>query len=167
MNWEALAAISEIVGTITIVATLIYVAIQINQNSTMLRTAASQERVQRDFDITSPLIENREVAELWFNGRSDLESLDEVDKHRLMFFQRRAIVHWSSMFELRTLNLLSDPSWNELVWLIHSMNQDQGLRWTWSVFKESFEIPFQEFIEEQFAEDNQKDDYPATTSEES
>ncbi len=42
MNWEAISAISEIVGAIAVVITLIYVAMQIGQNTKMMRSGAKQ-----------------------------------------------------------------------------------------------------------------------------
>lgn len=37
MNWEAVIAIAELIGMIAVVATLIYVAIQVRQNSELIR----------------------------------------------------------------------------------------------------------------------------------
>ena len=42
MNWEAISAVSEIVGAIAVVISLIYVATQIHQNTRMMRSAAKQ-----------------------------------------------------------------------------------------------------------------------------
>lgn len=93
MNWEAIGAIGEIIGSVAVVASLAYVAIQLRQNTEMMRALDSQERVQRDFDISSALIESRDMAEIWTKGQRDFQSLDEVDQNRLIFFERRAIVH--------------------------------------------------------------------------
>jgi hypothetical protein len=51
MNWDAIGAIGEIVGAIAVLATLIYLAIQIRQNSAIQRAQTHQqlalERVNR------------------------------------------------------------------------------------------------------------------------
>ena len=40
MNWEAVGAISEVVGAIGVIATLAYLAVQIRQNSAHLAESA-------------------------------------------------------------------------------------------------------------------------------
>ena len=37
MNWEALGALSELIGAIAVVLTLIYLAVQIRQNTRAIR----------------------------------------------------------------------------------------------------------------------------------
>jgi hypothetical protein len=150
MNWEAVSAIGEIIGSVAVVASLAYVAIQLRQNTEMMRSLASQERVQRDFDLVDSLIENRDVAELWTKGQQDFESLDEIDRNRLIFFERRAIVHWNNMFQLKQGKQLPESDWNEIAWLIRSLGANQGLLATWNIFRVSFAQPFQNVIDEQF-----------------
>ena len=84
-------------------------------------------------------------------GQSALDSLDEVDRLRLMMFNRRVVVHWHNMFAMRMQNLLPDTDWNELRWLIKFFSSNQALLETWGVFKPSFERGFQEFIDERFS----------------
>ena len=42
MNWEALGAIAELVGAIAVIATLVYLAIQIRQNTASVKANAHQ-----------------------------------------------------------------------------------------------------------------------------
>lgn len=42
MNWEAIGAIGEVVGAIGVIATLVYLALQIRQNSNVVRSATRQ-----------------------------------------------------------------------------------------------------------------------------
>ena len=37
MDWNAVSAIAEIIGALVVVASLIYIAVQIKQNSTLLK----------------------------------------------------------------------------------------------------------------------------------
>ncbi len=43
MNWDAIGAIGEIVGALAVLATLIYLAVQIRQNSDMQRAQTHQQ----------------------------------------------------------------------------------------------------------------------------
>ena len=151
MTLEQIASIAEIIGLILVIASLIYVAQQLRQNIDMMRVNASSERVQRNNDLIKSIVERREVAEYWMKGATEFDSLDETDRQRLIFFERRAILHWHNMFGLHAQNLVPDSDWNELTWIIRNIGRRQSIRETWSIFKDSFRKPFQEFIEEQFS----------------
>ena len=71
MALEHYASVAEIVGVLLVIASLLYVAKQLKQTTNMMRVTASNERVEREYDILNSLIENREVAEYWVKGESD------------------------------------------------------------------------------------------------
>ncbi|MDD9888763.1 MAG: hypothetical protein OXU30_00295 [Gammaproteobacteria bacterium] len=48
MNWEAVGAISEIIGALAVVATLAYLAVQIRQSNDLLRSESRQTLVSND-----------------------------------------------------------------------------------------------------------------------
>jgi len=150
MVLEQWAYISEISAAIAVVASLIYVAKQLGQNTAMMRVNASNERMQREFDISSTVIESQEFAEIWCKGDTEFDSLDDIDRQRLIFFERRAIVHWNNMFGSRTQNLLDDSTWLELRWVIQNFGKRRASRETWQIVKIAFEKPFQDFIDEQY-----------------
>ncbi len=57
MNWEAIGAISEAVGAVAIVATLVYLAIQIRQNTAIVKGSAYQEWVSANLELNMAAIE--------------------------------------------------------------------------------------------------------------
>lgn len=151
MALEHIASLAEIFGLVLVIASLIYVARQIRQTTDMMRVGASNERIQRDTDIVNSLVHSREVAEYWMKGATQFDSLDEVDKQRLIFFERRAILHWHNMFGLHEQNLVPEADWHELKWIIRNIGRRQSVRASWRIFKDSYEKPFQQFIETQFS----------------
>ncbi len=151
MTLENIASLAEIFGLMLVIASLIYVARQLGQTTAIMRVNASGERLQRDTDIANSIIHSREVAEYWIKGATELDSLDETDRQRLMFFERRAIMHWHNMFGLHAQNLVPDSDWQELKWVIQNIGRRQALRESWRIFKGGYQKPFQEFIDEQFS----------------
>ena len=151
MTLEQYAYLGEIAAAIAVVISLVYVARQLRQNTDMLRLAAASERVERDFEIAAPMIQSRELAEIWVAGESDWEGLDAVDQQRLMFFERRAIVLWHHLFQLREKKLLPDADWHEHTWIIRNLGRRRPIRETWKVFEEAYEVSFRDFVNSQFA----------------
>jgi len=151
MTLEQYAYLGEIVAALGVVMSLVYVARQLGQNTEMLRLGAASERVERDFEIAGPIIESRDVAELWTKGQADWDSLDAVDQNRLMFFERRAIVLWHHLFQLRQRNLLPDADWHEHRWIIRNLGRRRPIREAWKVFEAAYEPSFRSFVNQQFA----------------
>jgi len=84
MTLEQVAFVGEIIASIAVIASLVYVARRVGQNTAMMRVKAASERLQREFDIASPMIQNRDIAEIWVTAASDFDSLDNVDKERML-----------------------------------------------------------------------------------
>lgn len=61
MNWEAIGAVSEIIGVIAVIVTLAYLAVQIRQNNDLLRSESRQALVTNDVTSLSVNMENADV----------------------------------------------------------------------------------------------------------
>jgi hypothetical protein len=151
MTLAQLADLADVIGVLLLVASLVYVARQLRQNTEMMRAAASSGRVERDYQLVSPMIDSRQIAELWGKGEKDFGGLDKVDQTRLLFFERKAISLWNHDFQLRKRNLLPDADWHEHVWIIQNIGQRQAVRAAWHAFRGAYEPAFQEFMDSQFA----------------
>jgi hypothetical protein len=89
MNWEAIGAIGEVLGALGVVVTLVFLAVQIRQNTGQLeentrtlKTTALDE-TQRSWDHwRRHVIEDRSLAELWNRGLEDPKGLDQADALR-------------------------------------------------------------------------------------
>ena len=151
MTLEQLANLADVVGILLIVASLVYVARQLGQNTEMMRVAASSGRVERDYQVVSPIVESREVAEMWEKGEKDFDSLDKVDQIRMLFLERKALSLWYHDFQLHERKLLPEADWHEHIWIIRNIGRRQAVRAAWQAFRGAYEASFQEFIEQQFA----------------
>ena len=150
MNWDAISAIAEILGAVAVVASLVYVGKQVAQNTAMMRVGAASETLEKDFELTNPILESAELAAIWSRGDHRLDELGEADRQRLIFFERRAIMLWHHNFELRNQGLFPDANWHNQNWIIQNIGQRQSCREAWSLFRDSFEGSFQKYIEEHF-----------------
>lgn len=151
MTLEQFAYVAEILAALGVVASLIYVARQLGQNTAMMRVAASSERVEREYEIIGPIVESRELAEVWMRGETEFSGLEPVDQVRMVFFERRAIVLWHHVFQLRQKGLLPDADWHEHLWIIQKIGQRESVREAWRTFQNGWEPAFREFIDGQFA----------------
>ena len=108
-------------------------------------------RVERDFQIVSPIVDNRDLAEIREKAESGFDNLDAVDQIRMLFFERKALSLWYHDFQLHERNLLAEADWQEHTWIIQTIGRRQSIRAAWRVFRGAYEPRFQAFIDSQFA----------------
>jgi len=89
MTIEEWGAIGEIVGALAVVASLVYLAMQIRQNTRQLslsmkatELAAFERNVESGNQIRAMFIHDREIAELYSRGIKNYDELAAEDKLR-------------------------------------------------------------------------------------
>jgi len=80
LNWDAIAAIGEILGAIAVVISLVYVAAQVGQNTKALRRSASAEAVAAIRDWNRDIAVNPELNRVYRQGIEGLASLTDGDR---------------------------------------------------------------------------------------
>jgi len=78
MNWTKASAIAEILSSAAIVVTLIYMLVEISQNTAALETSARQTTVQNDLAILLSAVEDPEI---WLNQHK--QELTEAESEQL------------------------------------------------------------------------------------
>ncbi len=149
MTVSNLSIILQAVGAISVLISFIFVIWRISQNAAMIRMGSASDRLQREFDIAQPMIQSRDIAELWLKAGQEFDSLDSVDQERMVLYERRAIALWHHLYVLRERKLFADSEWHEAKWMIRHFGQRQANRAAWKIIKEAFEQPFQDFIDDQ------------------
>lgn len=104
MNWEAIGAIGEVAGAITVVATLFYLSLQIRQNSSSLdraneyaqATSIHNSNVQFA-QLFTPIMQDPELASIYSRGIGG-KSLDEIEAIRYTLFVKTYLVWAEDIF---------------------------------------------------------------------
>ena len=80
MNWEAIGAVGEIVGAIAVVATLIYLAIQMRQNTTAIQLSTAHSVTEELQEMFSLLASDQSLSEIIVQAAqgTDLSAPDRV-----------------------------------------------------------------------------------------
>ena len=96
LEWGALG---ELIGGIDIIVSLIYVALQIKQNTDTLKLSTIHNTAEDLADIYLVPAQNNELADIFFRGMQDLNTLDAIERLRLYsyyhkFFRTMENVHY-------------------------------------------------------------------------
>ena len=108
-------AIGEIVGALAVVASLIYLAVQIRQSTRQIsltlesaKLAAFERTVESSNHAREVLITNPEVAELFLKGLSDYRNLPPSEKFRCNMLFRNLLSAFQGGY-IRQLTMGGDP----------------------------------------------------------
>ncbi len=61
MNWDALSAISQLIGSLAVVLSVLYLAVQVHQSTRVAKLAMQDAAASALRDVTKPLMENAEL----------------------------------------------------------------------------------------------------------
>lgn len=111
MNWDALGAIGEIVGSAAVVLTLAYLAIQTKNNSQVARSNSTNQSRTALTEIMSMIAGDSETSEVYYTGMTDPASLSGEQRVRfdtLIFLQVRGT---ETIFLEHKNKLVSEELW--------------------------------------------------------
>ena len=87
MTLQALASLAEIFSSIAVIATLIFVGLQIRQTNTLLQRGEESGTMAEWSRLRMAIIENHDVARIWqarLDDAAELDSAELVRLHTLM-----------------------------------------------------------------------------------
>ena len=82
MNWDAIGAVGELVGSVAVLVTLIYLALQIRQNTHATRAASHHAITDALNQLNLDIANNDAVAQIWLAGMDDRASLNDLQRER-------------------------------------------------------------------------------------
>jgi hypothetical protein len=83
MNWNAIIAVTEVIGVIAIIASLVYVAAQIRQNNVIARATIISTTNSDSMRISELIAQDAELAAIYEKGSNGV-SLTSTDLRRFL-----------------------------------------------------------------------------------
>jgi hypothetical protein len=148
---QDLGNVGEFVGAIGVVTSLIYLALQIRQNSRQISEntngvlgSVESEDARGSSDFLQSLAENPGLARIWRLGHSDPEKLTEDEGTQFVMLMGAAFYRLAGSFGQYKRGLLSEDSWQPYDRLIFRyLGSRAVLEWWWRG-----DVPFaQSFID--------------------
>jgi hypothetical protein len=112
MNWDAVGAVAELLGAFGVIASLIYLAVQIRQNTESVRMASHHgvaDQFQRS-NLTA--LENPQIADIVLRGLPDASSLSDVDRLRFELYLLAIFRTYEELYQLHRKGLADHELWD-------------------------------------------------------
>ena len=114
MNWEMLAAIGQLAAVFVGIPSLLYLAVQIREQTKERRQSAVNALTVQWGDLTRALHENAEFTAIYLRGVQSFHDLDAVSKLRFSAFQNRFFQNFEGMYYSRCEGILTPALWGEI-----------------------------------------------------
>jgi hypothetical protein len=142
-----LQEITQIVGGIGVIASLIYVAIQIRNNARAVRASAYQ---QLSVSMSGPwddIARNGELCGLVLRGCDDFASLDRVEKARFRFMLMAYMRRYENAWFQHKIGTLKEGDWQAIASDLDSMYSLPGSRAAWQLIKNRSNANFRNYVD--------------------
>lgn len=148
MNWEAVGAIGEIVGAIAVIATLIYLAIQIRDSAQASRSAAVTDATGGIQAWYQELGSNPQAAELFLHGMSNPDALSQQDQFQFLMLVHGIFLGFQRSYFLSQAGTLDVGLRDSIGTAVHAVNHLPGIHFYWRQRKVFFQPEFVAWVED-------------------
>ena len=131
MDWEALGAVGEIVGAAGVIASLVYLGVQVRTSNRASAVQAKLESTRMLNDFMDLLIQHPEYNQLMLQGRKSLDSLSPDEYLRFSNLSLKAFWFFSAGYFQFRLRTLAESDWFELRAVIRYWLVSQGCKDWW------------------------------------
>jgi hypothetical protein len=138
MTLEDLGNIGDFLGGIGVIITLLYLAIQIRQNTRQLKADSMSAQTialeNSGSDIArwiAEIVENRDLAELWGRGLTDIEQLDQTDRLRFDYLGMQLLQAWQTMYR-RSIQANDPELWEITLRYLKMYFRSPGFQALWA-----------------------------------
>ncbi len=147
MTLEDLGNIGEFVGAIGVIASLVYLAVQIRRNSNSVRASTFQEAV-RDVAVLSDLLAtDADLARIWSNGLRDFDALEREERVRFAAYMLGMFRRLENVLYQTRHGGLDPAYWEGQLSAMQGTLSQPGVAAWWVRSQGLFSPSFREYVE--------------------
>lgn len=139
INWEAIGALAEGLGAIAVIATVIYVALQIRNNSEAVLGSTEHALISQEMSLAALIAEH---ANIYRRGK---RNIDELDADEVVVFEQLVIASMAllySAFAQYKRGLIPESTWHAYLSDWPNYINQPGFQAQWKQLKNSYPPEF-------------------------
>jgi hypothetical protein len=146
MNWEAINAVSQLVSSMAVVLSVLYLGLQVHRSTRVAKLAAQDAAATALRDVTKPFMENAELGEVWRVGLENLDTLSPGDQARFFHATYQFLKAFETMHFHYTYGLLDQQLWDGWRELLRHYVATPGFTHYWKLRDDLFSERFRKFV---------------------
>lgn len=147
LNGMTLQETAQILGGMGVIASMIYVGIQIRNNARAVRAATYQQvsaSLSANLDV---LFQNAEACSLVLRGGDDFNSLDRLEKARYRFSLMAMMRRYGNAWFQYRIGTLRSEDWQQVSANLEALFSVPGNAVAWQRMKSRFPADFRSFTD--------------------
>jgi hypothetical protein len=145
MNWEAIGAIGEIIGAAAVVASLVYLAVQIQSQNRESRLSSMHDISVGYRDTLAGMAEG-DMADIFAKALDRYESLTRPETIRLIAVASHLFRVWEEAYLLFQAGNLEKRTWETMLRQFSGYISVRPFYEVWAIRKQYFDSEFQDFV---------------------
>jgi hypothetical protein len=151
MSIQDWAAIGEMVGAIAVVVSLIYVGVQLRQNTLATRVITSQAFVQTHHAAITPIVQEPAFRDIYWRGLAGVSNLHGSELAAFGAWTGDLIRAWESFYFQWKAHAFEDPMWFGWNRQYFDLFGYPGIQEVWKIRCHHFSAEFREFVGREIA----------------
>lgn len=148
MTLNDMYLLSQIVAAILVAPTLLYLAVQVRQNTKQMRANSAHQYLETAKDLNLALIANKQAASVYRRGVENFGALDADEKTQFFFYIGQFYQAFSNMYDLWKSGALPDTAWHPIRRHLSSVMVMPGTRHVWDAWaREGLAPDFVAYVE--------------------
>jgi len=149
MSLEQLANIAEVFGMLVVAVTLIFLTLQMRQNTRALRSTTTQNANEMAVAIYNPIVADADLADLLLRGLRDPGVLTEAEMARFTAHWQNCFFTWQNWFYQRHEGELDSGIWLGFSALLGDVFRTPGIQDFWKKRRHYFSEGFRDYLEKE------------------
>lgn len=144
---SALAAVGEFISAIAVLISLIYLALQIRQNTQTVRANTHHAGSTAWAGLTAQIASDAELSELYHQGRVSPDALSPEQTRRFELLMDSVLAQIENFFIQHRLGILPQSNQDRFAEILRAQFRSEGARRYWKRRRTLYTAPFVAYIE--------------------
>lgn len=145
-NWDAISAISQLVGSLAVVLSVLYLAVQVHQSTRVARVAMQDAAATALREVTKPFMENPDLERIWRVGLEDIGALSVEERARFFHAAYQFLKAFETIHSHYVYGLMDRQLWEGWHGLLRHYIGAPGIASYWNLRPELFSDRFRNFV---------------------
>jgi len=151
VNWDAIGAIGEVIGAAGVIASLLYLSIQIRRSDQTTRAESLRSLLDGWRETGVHLFVDSGLTELFAKGLTDFERLDASEKRRFHYLVAENVFQAQQAMQLHQRGLLQEVDYDAWIYYVASLIQTPGGSKVWPSIEATITPTIREVINDYIA----------------
>mgnify|MGYP007047400056 CR=1 FL=1 len=152
MNWEAIGAIAEVLGSVAVLITLVFLVVQIKSSSAIIQNSTVQEQTSSMSEWARHLAMDGELYRIFRQGLIDETQLSREERGRFDMVLVQSFQSIGGLYRQYLNGGMDDTMWQANLRTMGATYKTPGGRASWARQKYMLDERFQREVETFFSE---------------